>query len=442
MSDSRIPILIVGDAPSAVTGLGRIVRDLSIRIATHLSDRFDIATLGYGGSGDRTLPFFQYHIAEMKGWFIPTIRDVWHDFAGERKGVVFFIWDASRLGWFARPENPESGCPDPSLRKWLAKPPFQKWVYPAMDALGPDGKLNYSINECLMGFDRVIAYSQWAEDMIRRTPETKLTGLCSLPHGIDTSVFYPRPSSRRLFHDELKFNGPEIHPDEYLVGIIATNQGRKDWGLAFDAVKRLSKEIRLRLYAQTDILERYWSIPALAMDFDIIRQVIVNTGPVTDDMMARIYSTCDLTLGIGPEGFGYPIFESLACGTPVLAGNYGGHAEHMHGSNLHPHSLVQPKGMRLEGVYNCERPVYDPQQWAYYAAKMLRAKKTNGSLLPAHLDWKNLWPKWQNWLLAGITDAETIPVPAPTPTQHDNTREMDTAISDQSMSIVASPEVP
>jgi glycosyltransferase involved in cell wall biosynthesis len=242
--------------------------------------------------------------------------------------------------------------------------------------------------------------------MIRRTiPETKLKGLTSIPHGIDTAMFYPRLPSRNIFHSELQFNGPEILPQEKIIGIIATNQARKDWGLAFNALARLAKEMPIRIYIQTDVLERYWSFPSLVMDYGLMQQTILNTNATSDDTLARIYSTCDLTLGIGPEGFGYPIFESLACGTPVLAGNYGGHAEHMHGDNLPPHSLIQPKEMRLEGVYNCERPVYDPAQWAYYAGKMLRTKKTGASLLPAHLDWNNLWSRWSDWFIQGITVA-------------------------------------
>jgi hypothetical protein len=28
--------------------------------------------------------------------------------------------------------------------------------------------------------------------------------------------------------------------------------------------------------------------------------------------------------------------------------------------------------------------------------------KGGGSLLPSHLDWKELWPRWEQWLRAGI----------------------------------------
>jgi len=122
--------------------------------------------------------------------------------------------------------------------------------------------------------------------------------------------------------------------------------------------------------------------------------------PFTDEQMAWCYSACDVTLGIGmSEGFGYPIFESLACGTPCIHGaDHGGAAEHM------PEDmLVKPVHVRIEGVYNSVRPVHDYRDW--YQKLYLMPKKTGGSLLPAYLDWNALWPSWKEWLLKGVSDA-------------------------------------
>lgn len=420
----RTPLLILGDAPSAQTGLGRILRDLAIRVHTHLSDTYDVGTLGYGGSGDRNLPFPQYQIENMQDWFIPNLREVWDNFAGDRKGIVMTIWDASRLLWFARPDTP-AWCPDPKMREWLRHPPFKRWGYFPMDATGPHNRLSIMQRECVVGYDRILAYSSWAEGILRNSimPETaERTGLTFLPHGIDTSVFRPQRVSRDLFHDELSFNGPPIQPEEKIIGIVATNQARKDYGLAIQAIAELAKENPIRLYIQTDILERYWSIPALLMDYGLIPHTIVNANPLSDAMMARIYSLCDLTLGIGAgEGFGYPIFESLACGTPVLTGTYGGHAEWF------PLWLMTPKLYRMEGLFNSVRPVYDPKHWSYHAGKMLREGKSGESLLPSGLDWENLWPKWEGW----FRNDQTRPLPASSPAPYGSNLETRMAQSDQ-----------
>jgi len=392
---TRCPLLIVGDAPSAITGLGRITRDLAVNIHERLSDIFDCATMGYGGTGDRSLPFPQYTMEGMKDWFLPTLTDVWKNFAGDRKGVVLTIWDASRLLWFARPDNPRVS-PDKEMRDWLLTKPFEKWGYFPMDALGPNGRLSYPLYQTITGYDKAIAYSEWARRMIEKTfghQESEKRSLVALPHGIHTSVFRPLMVDKtKVFHERLNFPGPRIELGEQIIGIVATNQARKDYGLAIQAVAEVAKDRPVRLFIQTDVLERHWSIPTLLYDYGLMHKAIVNCAPVSDETMAMLYSACDLTLGIGAgEGFGYPIFESLACGTPVVTGDYGGQAEWMDKAYLLP-----PKMLRLEGLYNCVRPVFEPSFWARQIKVALGVKKgTRTSLLPEGLDWSNLWPRWE-----------------------------------------------
>jgi len=400
----KIPLLIISDAPSASSGLGRICRDIALGIHNTLSDIYDVGTLGYGGYGDRALPFPQYPIEGMTDWFLPTLKDVWYNFAGDRKGAVLTIWDASRLLWFARPDQ-RMWARTVEMREWLLNAPFKKWGYFPMDATGPKGKLSQANAECVYGYDRVIAYSDWARKMIEETysaEDCAARELSAMPHGIHTNLFHPWPDSskRAVFRNDLQFAGPVLEDHERIIGIVATNQVRKDYGLAFAALEEVNKEIPIRIFIQIDVLERHWSIPNLLFDYNLLHRTILNTNTVSDEVMAKVYSACDLTLGIGAgEGFGYPIFESLACGTQCITGDYGGHAEHMN-----KQWLVKPEMYRLEGSYNCVRPVYDPKKWAFYIKKWLMNMKqparfsTPESLLPARLDWKNLWPaEWEPW---------------------------------------------
>ncbi len=400
----KTPLLIISDAPSASSGLGRICRDIAMGIHSSLGAIYDVGTLGYGGYGDRRLPFPQYPIEGMSDWFIPTLKDVWYNFAGDRKGAVLTIWDASRLLWFARPDE-KVFSRDREIRQWLQNAPFQKWGYFPMDATGPNGMLCRANAECLFGYDRIIAYSEWAKRMIEKTysnEDCAKRGLVAIPHGIHTSVFKPAGESdkRGVFRNDLQFNGPVLEDFEKIVGIVATNQTRKDYGLAFEALAEVQKELPVRIFVQIDVLERHWSMPQLLFDYNLLHRTILNTELVSDEIMAKIYSACDLTLGIGGgEGFGYPIFESLACGTPVITGTYGGQAEHMDND-----FLMLPEMFRVEGAYNCVRPVYDPKKWALRIRKALANKKIPArflpgkSLLPERLDWKNLWPdEWEKW---------------------------------------------
>ena len=400
-ASKRTPFLIMSDAPTSGTGLGRVTRDLASRMNRHLSDVFEVATLGYGGPQHRSLGFPQYNM-EMRDWIVYNLPDVWEDFAGDRKGVLLTVWDASRLLWLARPEN----CSDASLRKFLKDSSFALHGYFPMDATGPNDKLTAILGHTIDAYDRVLAYSKWAADILERTLKQPVE---HIPHGIDTSVFYPRHfrSARNGFGERLgartqKGKWMTIPYDATLIGIVATNQTRKDYGVALQAIAEYKRDKQVILWIHTDELERHWSIPALIYDYGFEHDECVVTCNLgyTDEQMAWAYSACDFTLGIGNgEGFGYPIFESLACGTPCIHGNYGGAAEHMQ-----PDMLVEPVAERIEGCYNTVRKVYNPSDW--YAKLKFLARKDGKSLLPAHLDWNNLWPVWESWLRKGATDAD------------------------------------
>lgn len=391
-----IPLLIYSDAVSAPTGLARITRDLATRIHANLSDVFKVATIGYGGSGSSKFGFTQYHWTQNNEWIIRDLPEIWEDFAGAQRGIFLSIYDPHRMLWLARPET----CSDQRIRRFLEKPPFERWGYFPIDATGPNNKLSVMLKECLLGYDRILCYSEWSRKIVENTlgeEDAQERDLFQLPHGIYTSIFFPRPRARQrqMFGRMAVGKEVSIQDDELLVGIVATNQPRKDWGLGIATCAELSKSRKVRIWMHTDALDRHWSIPYLLGDFGLHGVNLISLGQLTDETMARLYSACDVTLGIGlGEGFGYPIFESLACGTPCIHGDYGGAAEHL-SSQL----LVPPECYRYEGVYNCARPVHVPSEWTKKVEFVNSLGKTD---LPDHLDWNNLWPRWEEWLRKGV----------------------------------------
>src|ERR1035438_4160914 len=227
-----IPLLIFSDAISAPTGLALITRDLATRIHANLSDVFKVATVGYGASGSSKFGFTQYSWAQNNEWIIRDLPEMWEDFAGDQKGIFLSIYDPHRMLWLARPET----CTYQRVRRFLEKPPFQKWGYFPIDATGPNNKLSLMLKECLMGYDRVLCYSEWARKIVENTlgeEQSNKRDLDQLPHGIDTSVFFPRPRARQrqMFGQMAVGREVAIRDDELLIGIVATNQARKDYGL-------------------------------------------------------------------------------------------------------------------------------------------------------------------------------------------------------------------
>lgn len=398
------PVLIVSDAVSSGTGLGRIAGEVAARADASLKDICRIATLGYGGPGSRRFKFPQYAIEGMKGDFvIPNLPDVWKDWAGNEAGVILFIWDASRLGWFSRPNVM---CEEPVLKQFLTSAQIQRWIYNPVDAEGPHGRLSYPYVQSLLGFDRILAYGQWGEGVIRRSLGNEFSrerDLGSIPHGIDPAVFYPRDRSacRKNF---LSYTGAmnvmakpqaSIPDDAPLIGAVATNQRRKDWGLwAETCALFLERHPKARFWIHTDKLELEWSIPAELINFGLMDKTAVSLGYLDDNQMAQAYSACDLTLGIGAgEGFGLPIAESLFCGTPCIHGNYAGAVDYM-GEDL----LVNPVALHLEGVYSGYRPIFKAKDWVDKMEYLLE-KRVNR---PSELDWKNIWPHFDAWFRKGL----------------------------------------
>jgi glycosyltransferase involved in cell wall biosynthesis len=388
-----VKLMVISDAPTSSTGLGRITRELCERIHEHLGETFDLATFGYGGTFSSKFPWRQYTVRRIEDWITPELPYAWYDHAGDQKGVLLAIWNAGWLPWLADP----SILPPSGLRTFLESQPFEKWIYAPIDAEGWDMKLPSTVSDILDGFHRVLHYSEFASsiDLNKKRKEW-------LPHGIDTSVFYPRDAKvvRQSFIETV--SGRQAKPissDVKIIGIVATNSKRKDWGLALEACAVLRQQgVNIGVWAHTDAFQKDWDLVGMANEFGLANRVIFTNGFLNDETMALAYSGCDVTMGIGAgEGFGYPLAESLACGTPVVHGNYAGGAEIVPMSGW-----VEPVGWKWDGgKYINRRPVFSAAEWANTTKGLLLQKSTQ-SLLESKYSWENLWPKWEKWFLDGV----------------------------------------
>jgi glycosyltransferase involved in cell wall biosynthesis len=384
---ARAKLMIVSDAPTSSTGLGRITRELTQRIHDNLSDTIEVCTFGLGGCESRHLPWRQYTIRRIENWILPELPTVFRDFAGDEQGYLLAIFNPGWLPWLADPET----LPPSGLRDFLKAAPFEKWIYAPIDAEGVDGKLPESIATILKGFNRVLHYTEWS---------AKLAGGGEhIPHGIDTNIFYPRDAKavRQNFIETV--SGRQAKPikdDVVIIGCVATNSARKDWGLAFEACAELKRRgVNLGVWAHTDSFVKHWDLVEMSNQFGLSNRVIFTNGFLTDEVMAMAYSGCDITLACGSsEGFCFPAFESLAAGTPCIHGNYGGAAEF-----LPAEYKVNPVGHKWHGgPYNARYPVFSATDWA----DRIEAVLGTTASLPAELDWKNVWPRFEKWLTDGV----------------------------------------
>jgi len=395
----------MSDAPTSPTGLGRVTRELALRIHRQMPAVFRVATFGLSGTVSRNLPFMQYPITLVDKWKTPELPHVWKDWAGDEEGVILTIWNAAWLRWFAIPEE----IVDPKyaeLREFLMNAKFRRWGYIPVDAEALDGALHDSQRPILERFDRILAYTDFGAKVIEKTlapksesdPQYKIE---HLPHGTDKAIFYPRSrrSARARFIREALKKPAVIASNIFLIGVVATNTMRKDWPLAFEVCKEIKRRgIKVGVWAHTDKLQKDWDLLYLCDHAGMSDAVMFSDSDLSDEHLALGYAACNVTLGIGAgEGWGLPLAESLAMGIPCIHCDYAGGAE------IVPESMrVKPIGWYYDGLYMNRRPILDPRDVADTIGMNQIISDIPASLLPAKYYWEECWTEWADWLEAGL----------------------------------------
>jgi glycosyltransferase involved in cell wall biosynthesis len=396
-------LLILCDSPMSSTGLARVARELSMGIYENLSDVFEVGTLGVGGYISRSLPFYQRQ-AEIDNYAVTNLPGIWKDFAGDENGILLTIWNASWLGWLSHPEIMVKGC---KLRNFLEEGKIETWAYVPIDSTGPLGLLPESQLAIISGFDRVLAYTKWAANLIDDTARAYGANLRTdfIPHAADRSIFYPRSRAEaraRFFQStHIDCNKPLID-DLYLIGVVATNTERKDWALAFDvgeAMVRRGKKVGI--WAHTNAMFNYWDLQTLHKQYGMQGRVFFSTADLSDEDLAWSMAACNVTLGIGRgEGWGLPISESMAMGIPCIAGRYSAPTEF-----VPRHCLVRPHAYYVEGIYGARRPVYLAEDWC----DVILAAEGQPVKLGEQYYWDGelgVWKRWEKWLREGLGEQD------------------------------------
>lgn len=381
-----IPFVLVGDGPQDSTGLGRILRDLG----RHIRAELDVELLSVGGPPLplwRVWPHVPMGEAERgDDWGATFVADVYRQVFGTRPGILWVIWDPSRL------------APYRALQL-----PVQLWSYPALDAPSVAGTVSGPAGEAVCRADRVVAYGRWAAGILQATGVSRHVPY--LPHGIAWTAPAATPVNTAWVDEQF---GPYRRQGDRVIGCVATNQPRKDLALYFATLAELQRRgHQVYGWLHTDHLIRHWNVVQLALDYGLARRVTVTTKPYTDEELLALYCACAITVapGLG-EGFGYPIVESLYAGTPVVHGDFGG------GRELIPRRewRFPVRERRVEGIYNQQRPVFRAEDvanavervWAWQAQLGPDAAAAYCRGAVAHLEWSNLWPRWRGWIRGGL----------------------------------------
>ncbi len=381
-SNHPIPLLFLGDSADSQTGLGRIGHDLAW-LASSMPE-FQVGYLGRGAFGSARFPWAQYSFTPAQQWGEQQLESAWNDLAGDRRGIIMTVWDASRLLWFA--DGKGTG-----LEPFLNSGRFERWGYYMMDAAGVRGDtLPMEQAHVVSQYQRAVFASKWAYNLASNIEGPDLDWI---PHPINRTVF--RPQGRAEIRSAWG-----IDDGKYLVGCVMTNQARKSWPVVMETVRHLRQRFdpTLRLWIHTDALMGYWNLPALAVEYGIEDAIIHEGKQLRDHELTMRYSACDATLLIsGGEGFGYPVAESLSCDTPVVTGTWGAQAELTSWT-------VPPAWLAIDTSHNVLRAHYSATEVCQKLQDMLANPPEPGycERLVTHLDGPLLGQVWRKWFKKGL----------------------------------------
>lgn len=185
----------------------------------------------------------------------------------------------------------------------------------------PDPVLN-----SLRGAYMPLAYSRWGHEMLTNAGVENVY----IPHGVEPSIYRVLPEVDNV----KRFKAEALRCTGHLTAIVAANKGypdRKAFQVQLRAWAEFAKDKPdARIYLHTEPTPMYGGldIPKLAQGIGIGDKVIFpdryqNFKGLPPEFLAMVYNAADVYMcNSMAEGFGIPVIEAQACGTPVIVTDF------------------------------------------------------------------------------------------------------------------------
>jgi len=306
-------IAISTNSPSAPTGYGVQASYLVPRLLRHGIKTAVLSNYGLE-SQKETISTPYGRAAHYPKGFSPYSEDVaplwFEDFMKDKTGIpgalltLFDVWAYNRLEFEGR---------------------ILSWV-PLDHVTMPPAVAKFLVRENVTP----IAMSPHGQRQMKRDLDIESV---YIPHGVDVSVFKPTEKVNGIATRKL-MGVPE---DAFLVSMVAANKAnghihRKALAeqlLAFAAFRKKYPDTYLYLHMTAKPTFRGFDLSALLPAVGLTSDSVIIADEdrlrvgYPQKELAAFYTASDILLAASyGEGFGVPLIESQACGTPVITGNW------------------------------------------------------------------------------------------------------------------------
>ncbi|MCG8653268.1 MAG: glycosyltransferase [Pirellulales bacterium] len=193
-------------------------------------------------------------------------------------------------------------------------------------------------------FDCLVTFTEFARQQLeaafgeldRDVHRRPIPQLAVVPHGVDTSTFYPLcrndfASSRKRARQQLFPDHPEWE-DAFIVLNGNRNQPRKRIDLTVEGFSKFArgKPDHVKLYLHMGLIDRGHNLIALANKYGIRDRLLLTSKSehppcVSDQKLNLIYNACDVGINTsGGEGWGLVSFEHAATGAAQIVPGHTG----------------------------------------------------------------------------------------------------------------------
>lgn len=192
-------------------------------------------------------------------------------------------------------------------------------LYTPVDAKNLNKRYLNNINTAT----HIVAYTKFAKsELIKAGVDVSIS---VIPHGIDTSVFYPVEDAKQRLRLE----------DYFIVNITDRNSLRKRIDLGFKIFSEFAKgKPNVKLYYHGSLLDVGYDIINLAEYYNIENKMILSSKNITpavglpQDKLNLLYSASDVGLSTTMgEGWGLTAMERMACKVPMILPKSSAYAE-------------------------------------------------------------------------------------------------------------------